>query len=313
MHEDILIYLVRKGKDLKGYVGLMWGLDEAGRKVLTVDVIQSASLDGGELLTNLLTALDRFSIKNGGIGIALPEKMDVSFNFDNKNTLCDMSVYQEAIPVDVTMIHKESWDNLTGMFGRDPWGKNTIEIGKFELLVMQDSRVATQMSYRKGRALAEDSASLSGIGPDEAKRLLRTMESCPAFKWGYKKLGAHYEHILTSDKYGSGLKGFVRSFRKLGGLKNWSLAFHGSNQAGAGDIFTYVDAAVKNIPEISDIREELRKIAVAVPPNVRLTERIRRDLMILGLVDGALLRLEEKASGKDCSASAKVALFDMAG
>ncbi|MBF0216364.1 MAG: hypothetical protein HQL30_05145 [Candidatus Omnitrophica bacterium] len=299
MHEDTLFYLVRKGKELKGYVGLMWGLDDSGRKVLTVDVIQSSSLDGRELLMNLFAALDKLSRKNGGIGIALPEMMEVSFNFDNKNTICDMPIYREAIPIDITIMHKESWDSLMGVFGNDPWGKNTIENGKFELLVFQDSRILTQTGYRKGRAIADEVQPFKDIASDEAKRLFQVVENIPSFEWKYKKTGADPVRIASSDKYGPGLKGFIRSFKYLGGFRNWGLAFHAGNNSGKGDVFTYLEAVMRDIPEFSELRDRMIKEAELVPAGARLTDKVRRDLMVLGLVDGALIRLEDKAKAAD--------------
>jgi hypothetical protein len=247
---------------------------------------------------NLFAALDKFSRKNGGIGIALPEMMEVSFNFDNKKTICDMPIYREAIPIDVTIMHKESWDNLMGVFGKDPWGKNTIETGKFELLVFQDSRILTQTGYRKGRAIADEVQPFRDTAPDEAKHLLQVIENIPSFDWKYKKTGAEPVRIATSHKYGLGLKGFIRSFKYLGGLRNWGLAFHAGNNNGKGDVFTYLESVMKDIPELSEIRERMLKEADQFPANARLTDRVRRDLMILGLVDGALIKLEEKAGIK---------------
>src|SRR5205814_556718 len=72
MHEDTQFYFVHKGRDLKGYVGFVWGKDKKGRKVLAIDTIQSPSLDGEDLLMNLFKALNDFALEEGAVGIALP-------------------------------------------------------------------------------------------------------------------------------------------------------------------------------------------------------------------------------------------------
>jgi HEAT repeat protein len=132
MHEDTSYYFVYKGKELKGYIGLMMGKDGKNNKILTIDTINSPSLDGEELLTNLFEALHQLALEQGAIGIALPQDIDPSFNFENQNTISEMKVYKEAKKVKITPLHPESWKVFTAEFGEDEY--NSIEEGKFKLL-----------------------------------------------------------------------------------------------------------------------------------------------------------------------------------
>ena len=132
MHEDTKYLFVYKGKELKGYIGLMLGQTSKGEKVLVVDTVQSPSLDGETLLGNLFTALDGLAEKSGCIGIALPKDIGPSFNFRNERTIPKMDVYKKATPISVTPLHQESWNYFTDMFGEDRY--NSIENGEFVLL-----------------------------------------------------------------------------------------------------------------------------------------------------------------------------------
>ena len=138
MHEDNKYYFVYKGKELKGYVGLCLGKDEKGEKILTIDTINSPSLDGEELLMNLLKELHHEGKKLGCIGIALPSSLDKPFNFDNRETIENLDIYKKGRPIKVTPVHKESWDKFTNMFGKDTY--NSIEYGSFKLLNIEDLR-----------------------------------------------------------------------------------------------------------------------------------------------------------------------------
>lgn len=132
MHEDTSYYFIYKGKVLKGYVGLLAGKAKNGDKILTVDTINSPSIDGEELLSSLFKELFGLAKELGCTGIALPKDMGPSFNFDNEDTIKKMSVYSEGRSVKVAPIHKQSWDNFTKMFGRDT--ANSIESNEFILL-----------------------------------------------------------------------------------------------------------------------------------------------------------------------------------
>ena len=132
MHEDTMYYFVYKGKELKGYIGLMVGETGEGHKVLTIDTVNSPSLDGKDLLTNLFTAFAGLAQELGCDGIALPENMAPSFNFDNEDTIEDMEVYKRGTPIEVKPLHQESWKNITKMFAADKY--NSIESGSFILL-----------------------------------------------------------------------------------------------------------------------------------------------------------------------------------
>lgn len=132
MHEDTEYFFVYKGEQWKGYVGLLMGKTIEGEKVLTIDTIQSPSLDGEELLMNLFRELEILARKEGAIGIALPKDMNPSFNFDNKDTIAKMSVYQRGTSIRVAPVHEESWGYFVEMFGKDTY--NSIEAGDFILL-----------------------------------------------------------------------------------------------------------------------------------------------------------------------------------
>ncbi|HTZ11034.1 MAG TPA: HEAT repeat domain-containing protein [Candidatus Margulisiibacteriota bacterium] len=135
MHEDTKYLFVYKGKELTGYIGLMVAQDKDKRNILTIDTINSPSLDGEELLGNLFITLNDLAGELGCIGIALPEKIAepyASFNFANKYTISKMEVYKKAETIKVAPVHQESWGYFTKMFGEDQY--NSIEKGSFVLL-----------------------------------------------------------------------------------------------------------------------------------------------------------------------------------
>jgi len=137
MHKDTMYYFVYKGKELKGYVGLMKGVvkdskSNNGKKVLVVDTVNSPSLDGAELLTNLFYGLNDLARKMGMTGVVVPQDMDPSFNFDNKKTISKLSFYIDGEKVTVKPEHEESWNIFTAAFGKD--SGNSIESGEFVLL-----------------------------------------------------------------------------------------------------------------------------------------------------------------------------------
>ncbi len=139
IHEDNSYYLVYKGKELKGYVGLCFGKNEKGERILTVDTIQSPSLDGEELLMNLFKALGVVAEEKGCIGIALPGNLRpdaiVSFNFDNKRTIMDMDIYKNAPSVYVEPINKKTWDSFYPEYAEDK--HDSMFFGKFRLITLE--------------------------------------------------------------------------------------------------------------------------------------------------------------------------------
>ena len=149
MHEDTGYYFVYN-KKLKGYVGLCEGLTEKGEKVLTVDTINSPSLDGEEMLINLFVELEEAARELGCKGIALPENMVRSFNFDNKYTISGMDAYRKARPIKVVPVHSSSWKRLADTFGKDSY--NSMESGRFKLLDLDSLRppAPVSKSYEDG-------------------------------------------------------------------------------------------------------------------------------------------------------------------
>lgn len=134
MHKDTLYYGVRKGDKPKGYVGLFLGELKDGRKVLTIDTINSASLDGNQLLRRLFAELTALAKSLGAVGIALPEDLAPSFNFGNEETIENMALYKKAKTVKVRPLHARSWAAFTEEYGEDDY--NSIEDGRFKLLAM---------------------------------------------------------------------------------------------------------------------------------------------------------------------------------
>jgi len=143
MHEDTIYYHIYKGKELKGYVGLMitnetgMKLEKDGsasqRKILLVDTIQSPSIDGEPLLINLFSELDKLAKKLGCVGIALPNDLKGPFNFGNKDTIRGMKSYRNAAVVELLPYHKASWDKFTELFKSDKY--NSIDApGAFRLM-----------------------------------------------------------------------------------------------------------------------------------------------------------------------------------
>jgi SAM-dependent methyltransferase/WD40 repeat protein len=153
MHEDTLYYFVYRGKELKGYVGLLIGRTETGQKVLTIDTINSASLDGEELLTNLFIELDKIARGLGCIGIALPENVGPSFNFDNENTIPQMRIYKDGKRITVRPLHDTSWQQFTEAFGADTY--NSIEDGSFRLLSIRESNSPAGVTGTPAQLLRE--------------------------------------------------------------------------------------------------------------------------------------------------------------
>jgi len=137
MHEDTIYYFVYKGKELKGYVGLFVGKTEGGTKILTIDTIQAASLDGEDLLMNLFKALDKVAQDLGCKGIALlASNLKRTFDFENRNTIKGMRVYKNGINVTIGPYHEDAWGVFTEIFGKDEY--HSIEYGDFRLLKLAD-------------------------------------------------------------------------------------------------------------------------------------------------------------------------------
>jgi HEAT repeat protein len=163
LHEDTMYLYVYKGKELKGYIGLMLGQTQDKEKILTIDTINSPSLDGEELLGNLFTALDDLAKELGCIGVALPANISSSFNFHNKNTICEMKIYEKSKPVFVTPLHQESWSYFTDIFGRDEC--NSIEKGRFVLLDLgRNSKGAPAASSPASSNLIKLRNRIEGLG-----------------------------------------------------------------------------------------------------------------------------------------------------
>jgi GNAT superfamily N-acetyltransferase len=178
MHEDTFYYFVYKGKKLKGYIGLLLGQDERGRKILTIDTINSPSLDGEALLSNLFKALSNTAAKLGAEGIALPADMGLSFNFDNKRTIAGMKIYQMAKNIKVRPLHQRSWNNFTEMFNEDSY--NSIETGKFKLLDIAGSVAEKTNSHleTRGKGIAIEEVSPEDW-PEIKNKILEVEEVFP--------------------------------------------------------------------------------------------------------------------------------------
>jgi len=138
MHEDTLYYFVYKGQELKGYVGLMIGIRDDGEKVLTIDTINSPSLNNEEILINLFNELHKVAQELGAIGIALPQNIENAqyFNFENKDVIPKMSLYKNGKKIKLKPVHDESWSVFTEKFGEDRY--NSMEAGDFILLDLAD-------------------------------------------------------------------------------------------------------------------------------------------------------------------------------
>jgi hypothetical protein len=95
MHEDTDYYFIYREKELIGYIGLAWGKDDNGNKILTIDSIESPVFDGEELIMNLFEELHEYALQEGAIGIALPRDLHFFFNFDNQDTVGSLKVYRE--------------------------------------------------------------------------------------------------------------------------------------------------------------------------------------------------------------------------
>lgn len=89
-------------------------------------------MDGQELLTSLFGELSKLAKRLDCSGIALPEYLGPSFNFDNEETIEKMSIYQKAQSIKVGPLHAESWVTFTLEYGPDRY--NSIEDGRFKLL-----------------------------------------------------------------------------------------------------------------------------------------------------------------------------------
>src|SRR3989339_250329 len=126
MHEDSHYYFVYKGKELKGYIGMMETEAKDGSKVLLIDTIQSPSLDGEELLANLFAQLNRQAKELGCVGIALSKDLDGPFNFDNSETIENMPSYKNGKKInDLYPLHGDSWRYFFALYGDDTY--NSID------------------------------------------------------------------------------------------------------------------------------------------------------------------------------------------
>jgi len=169
LHEDTIYYFVYKGNELKGYVGLMKGVTDNGREVLVVDTVNSPSLDGEELLTNLFNGLNALAKKMGLSGVALPQDIGSSFNFANRKTLPTLSFFTKGTMVKVRPIHGKSWAYFTAMYGEDTY--NSIEEGKFVLLKLSDHAMNARILNSQGNT------DVGGIDLTPANMNLRTQNN----------------------------------------------------------------------------------------------------------------------------------------
>jgi hypothetical protein len=140
LHEDTLYYLVYKGGELKGYVGMCLGNIEKGSfrnsSVLTIDTINSPALDGEELLTALFSKLQEEAQRLGCVGVALPgtgTSFYLAFNFNNADTIPEMEAYRRSFPIRVVPLHRRSWGEFEDVYGAVD-GYNSIEYGDFVML-----------------------------------------------------------------------------------------------------------------------------------------------------------------------------------
>ncbi len=169
MHEDTFYYLVRSGSHLKGYVGLMNGRLEDGRPVLTVDTINSPSIDGVERMTQLVNELQMRALAQGQEGVAFPHDIYAGgyFNFDNVHTLTALPVYRRTKKIRVLPVHQESWKTMEAAFGPD--SANSMTNGDFRLL----QQSATASIWTAADALAWWGNAWGEIAHWSLARLLR--------------------------------------------------------------------------------------------------------------------------------------------
>jgi len=299
MHEDTVYYYVYKGKELKGYVGLMWGEDEDKNKILTIDTIEAPSLDGYELLMNLLKGFHEIAVEHGGKGIALPEYLYPSFNFDNQDTIADLPVYQEGEPVFIRPRHKKQWNYFTEKFGKVGEGdflEHSMEYGNFVYLKLSDDQPAGEFSFEKGKEKAREVISGMGLSRGDAKEILEKLKQGSAFEWKYKEWGVNEKTIHESKP---GVKGFLKGFRKLGTLGKWSMMFHSSNQKGKGDILSYLREVTEDFTQLEPVFDFIKTLRRSVPKKDELRERIKRDLTALGFAEEMMDILKEIAKGRN--------------
>ncbi len=208
MHEDTMYYFVYKGKELKGYVGLMKGETKDGKKVLVVDTIQSASLDGEELLTNLLKGLNELAGNLGLEGVVLPRDLDGAFNFDNDKTVKKLPVYVNGTKVKVHPQHMDSWGKFTAMFGEDQY--NSIEDEKFVLLKFDTAMHTTIPMHQM------EESSTGGIDLTPANMHLQTQNNGGEIKFhidpamlAQLRNAPGFVPVIISIKPMTDLKGFL--------------------------------------------------------------------------------------------------------
>ncbi|MFQ5952386.1 MAG: HEAT repeat domain-containing protein, partial [Candidatus Omnitrophota bacterium] len=203
MHEDTIYYFVYKGKKLKGYVGLCVAKTAKGEKLLTIDTINSASLDGEELLTNLFKELNTLTQELGCTGIALPSDIKLSFNFDNKETIKKMRLYTKGKAIRAGPFHKDTWQFFTDMFGED--GYNSIEKGEFKLINIAPSSQAEPV-WLFDKLLESDSS--ENVGEKIAQFVLNTdvdlSSERDVYRWFTGKMGFGDEkghgEIISSEE-----------------------------------------------------------------------------------------------------------------
>lgn len=291
MQEDTDIYLVRKASQLKGYVGMTWGVNPQGKTYLGYDTIQSPSLDGEELLENLFMLFDRYAKSQGGVGTALPDNMQVPFNFENRITITRMPIYQQALPVTLTPLHADNWDQFVSRYGMDNYGENTMHEGNFQILQVNED--GETMGYQAGQRAGRQLIKTASLDPEMAQEILARLNSdqIPPFVWKYKEWGL-YEKTLV-DTTASGIDGLLDGYRQIGANSKWSLAYHGENVEGQGDIIEHLLIHLPHGGFYDQLRHQLENLRTLVPAEADSTQRMRRDLMALGLLQGILEQLAE--------------------
>ncbi|MBF0216146.1 MAG: iron-containing alcohol dehydrogenase [Candidatus Omnitrophica bacterium] len=298
--EDALGYFVYRKGQLVGWIGLVWGKNDKGEKVLTVDTIESPVFDGEELILNFLKEMHKYALAEGGIGIAMPRDLWNSYNFSNHNTIGNSRPYREGDSIKITPLHGDSWNYFTKKFGRvgtDKFISHSMDSGEFVLLNMDEDPPQNFSAYADGKRKARRLLEEKKDWMHEAGHILEVLDRKEdQFWWQFMEWGVTLKTI-TQPKLG--IKGFLNGYKDLGYASRWSLGFHSGHQNYMGDILPYSSYLLEGIESLSGVRWVLENMK-KVPWNMMdERDRINRDLEILGFMEGILEALEKTADPEE--------------
>ncbi|MBV9080410.1 MAG: glycogen/starch/alpha-glucan phosphorylase, partial [Elusimicrobia bacterium] len=153
-------------------------------------------------------------------------------------------------------------------------------------------------AYQEGRDIARAVFDDHPMDQDAAARAIAKLEEAPKFSWTYKERGVTPRALITN---GHGIEGFLEGekyVREIGTVGEWSMAFHASNHAGAGDIVTYLRNAVGGAPELAELLAAINALGDRALAATNIDDKVRLGRVAVGLIEEALARLKRIRDGE---------------